>query len=237
MQLDNFIVDLIEIINTGKNGMESAEEVSPRVIDWLDRNMEKDDWYLHVNYWDPHTPYRTPESYENPFANDPLPEWLTDEVFEEQLKTKVGPHGPREINMFNDNEDEYFPKHPGSLSTMEDLRQMIDGYDTGIKYVDDQLGVVFQKLKEAGIWEETAIIISADHGENMGELGIYGEHGTADQITTRVPFIVKWPGAQKIKLNMVCTTTWTWHLLFMNYSIWKVLFLRIGMARALHPQF
>jgi len=38
------------------------------------------------------------------------------------------------------------------------------------------------------------IIISADHGENLGELNIYGDHQTADQITCRVPLIVKWPG-------------------------------------------
>jgi arylsulfatase A-like enzyme len=38
------------------------------------------------------------------------------------------------------------------------------------------------------------IIISADHGENLGELGIYGEHGTADQGTCRIPLIIKYPG-------------------------------------------
>ena len=42
--------------------------------------------------------------------------------------------------------------------------------------------------------EETVIIISADHGENQGELGIYEEHGTADQATCRIPMIIRWPG-------------------------------------------
>lgn len=72
---------------------------------------------------------------------------------------------------------------------------MIDGYDTGIRYVDDQIGRIVSQLKAAGIYEETAIIISADHGENQGELGIYGEHGTADVGTCRIPLIIKWPGA------------------------------------------
>lgn len=40
----------------------------------------------------------------------------------------------------------------------------------------------------------TAIILTTDHGENLGELGIYGEHGTADNITCRIPFIIKGPG-------------------------------------------
>ena len=35
------------------------------------------------------------------------------------------------------------------------------------------------------------IIVSADHGENLGELGIYVEHGTADDATCHVPFVIK----------------------------------------------
>lgn len=191
-----FYAGFNEIINTGKGGMESAEDVTPHVERWLARNLGQNNWFLHVNYWDPHTPYRTPDSYENPFRDEPLPAWLTDEVFAEQLKTKVGPHGPRDINMYNGRANPDYPQQPGALRNRKDLRAMIDGYDTGVRYVDDQLAVLFQQIKDAGVWDETAIIVSADHGENMGELGIYGEHGTADQITTRVPFIVKWPGAQ-----------------------------------------
>ena len=79
---------------------------------------------------------------------------------------------------------------------MDDLRRMIDGYDTAIRYVDDQIALIVDLLEAEGVLGDTAIIISADHGENMGELGIYGEHGTADQATCHIPMIVKWPGGQ-----------------------------------------
>jgi arylsulfatase A-like enzyme len=46
------------------------------------------------------------------------------------------------------------------------------------------------------VGDDLAIIVSADHGENLGELGIYAEHGTADYITCRIPMIVKWPGGR-----------------------------------------
>jgi arylsulfatase A-like enzyme len=59
------------------------------------------------------------------------------------------------------------------------------------------IGQIIAHLKALGIYEETAIIVSADHGENLGELAIYAEHGTADNITCRVPLIIKWPGAAK----------------------------------------
>lgn len=189
----HFYAGFNEIHNTGKGGMESAEEVTPLVMKWLDERARQDNWFLHLNYWDPHTPYRVPIEYGEPFANDPLPEWLTDEVWQDHLNA-VGPHGAQEISMWNDVENPRFPRHPGAVRTRTDLRRMIDGYDTAIRYVDDQIGRIVQQLKQAGVYEETAIIVSADHGENLGELGLYGEHGTADHITCRVPLIIKWPG-------------------------------------------
>lgn len=192
----HFFAGFNEIHNTGKMGQESAEEVTPVVMDWLSRNGERDKWFLHVNYWDIHTPYRTPINYPNPFANHPCAEWITDEVFTKH-RAKVGPHGAQEINMFDNGTNPRWPKQPGELHTREDVRKMFDGYDTAIRYVDDQIGIIIAWLKAAGVYEDTAIIVSADHGENMGELGIYGEHSTADAITTRIPMIIRWPGVTR----------------------------------------
>ena len=40
----------------------------------------------------------------------------------------------------------------------------------------------------------TVIIVTSDHGENQGELNVWGDHQTADHITCRVPLIIRWPG-------------------------------------------
>jgi arylsulfatase A-like enzyme len=73
---------------------------------------------------------------------------------------------------------------------------MIDGYDCGIAFMDQHLGLLFDALTQKGVLEDLAIIISADHGENQGELAIYGEHATADQPTCRIPLIIRWPGGR-----------------------------------------
>lgn len=195
----HFYAGFNEIHNTGMGGMESAEVVQPVVDKWMSDNASKDNWYLHINYWDPHTPYRTPSDYENPFKDDPLPDWLTDEVIEKNNQ-RVGPHGSHEVGMYHGNEDPKFPKHPGKVTDRASVRRMIDGYDMGVRYVDDQIGKIVSDLKSAGVYDETMIVISADHGENLGEWGLYGEHGTADDITCRVPLIIKYPGgAQGIR--------------------------------------
>lgn len=190
-----FYAGFNEVHNTGKGGMESAEEVTPVVLKWLRDNAARDNWYLHVNYWDPHTPYRTPEGYPDHFAEDPLPDWITDEVLEQHVGT-VGPHSARDIAMYSNRTDPHYPKHPGEITDRASLRRVIDGYDNGVRYVDDQVAAIVEALKAAGVYEDTAIVLSADHGENLGELGIYGEHGTADQITCRVPMIIRWPGLE-----------------------------------------
>lgn len=182
-----------EMYNTGQGGMESAEEVTPTVLDWLQRNARSDNWFLHVNYWDPHTPYRAPAQFGNPFADDPLPDWLSEETLQRH-RAMVGPHTAREISMYDSQTSPQYPRHPGELATMADVRRMIDGYDCGIRYMDEHIGRLFDALAAQGVLDDLVVIISADHAENQGELGIYGEHATADHGTCRIPMIIRWPG-------------------------------------------
>ena len=169
----------------------------PVAVDWFQRNAKKDNWFLHINIWDPHTPYRVPAAYGEPFKNDPIPKWLDDEALIQRHGKLPGPHTILDISMYSDRENPQFPRQPGKVTDRAGMRKLMDGYDTGIRYADDQVGVMIDMLKQAGVYEDTAIIISSDHGENFGELGIYAEHATADEITCRIPFIVKWPGGAR----------------------------------------
>lgn len=186
-----------EIHDTGKSGMESAEDVTPAVMKWLDANGANDNWYLHVNYWDPHTPYRAPKEFGNPFANDPLPAWLTPELIQHQLATTVGPHGILEVSMFDDHESDAYPRQPGKVTNIDDARRLIDGYDCGIRYLDTHIGQLLDKLQTLGVLDDLVIIVSSDHGENLGELGLWSEHATADWGTSRIPMLIRWPGAKQ----------------------------------------
>jgi len=191
----SFYAGFREVHDTGLGGMESAEDVTPTVLEWIEHNAHKDNWYLHINYWDPHTPYRAPAEFGNPFAQSPLPDWLTPELIEQHRKL-AGPHTAQDVNMYDNAANPRYPRHPGEIKDMADLRRMIDGYDCGIAYMDAHIGQVLAALQTQGVLDDLAIIVSSDHGENQGELGIYGEHGTADQITCRIPMIVRWPGGQ-----------------------------------------
>ncbi|MCL2059753.1 MAG: sulfatase [Oscillospiraceae bacterium] len=213
-----------EMHNVGKGGMESGELVLPVALDWLERCGRRygaggsgvstgsavstgssvstrnaagsgGGWFLHLHLWDPHTPYRAPAEFGNPFENVPLGNWIDDAALRLHL-AHVGPHSINEINMYNSDESDEYPRHPGSAKDMVGVKRLFDGYDCGVRYADELIGKVFDKLKALGIYDETAVIITSDHGENMGELGIYAEHATADHATCHIPMIIKWPGAK-----------------------------------------
>ena len=183
-----------EVMNTGLEGMDRADEVTPVALDWIRRRGKEDRWFLHVNYWDPHIPYRTPDAYGNPFENDPLPEWMTEEVWRWGWDG-FGPHSPQEPHGYGG--ETYFlgyPNFPTSIDSMDAVRTWFDGYDIGIHYMDHHVGMLLSALNDSGVMDDTAVIVSADHGENMGELNVWGDHQTADFVTCRVPLIVRWPG-------------------------------------------
>jgi arylsulfatase A-like enzyme len=194
--LYNFYAGFREIHDTGLGGMESAEEVTPAALDWIERNAARDGWYLHVNYWDPHTPYRAPAEFGDPFAGDPLPAWLTEEVLAAHRR-QAGPHTAQDLAMYDNRTDPRYPRYPGELHDLYDLQGFIDGYDCGVAYMDQHIGRLLAALESAGVMDDLAIIVSSDHGENLGELGIYGEHATADSITCRVPLVIRWPGGRQ----------------------------------------
>lgn len=172
-----------------KNGNETADEVNAAVLPWLEANGKQDNYFLHVNYWDPHTPYRTPLGFGNPFANEPPPAWPTQEVLDAQWAS-YGMHGAHDKPPHSTAQ---YPRIPAALRTRADYHRWIDGYDCGVRFADEHIGQLIQTLDRLGVLDETAIIVSADHGEAQGELNVYGDHQCADQATCNVPLLIRWP--------------------------------------------
>jgi len=64
-------------------------------------------------------------------------------------------------------------------------------YDGEIAYLDAQLGVLFQKLKEIGVFDSSLIVLTSDHGEFIFEHGLLSHPPAVYQETIRVPLIIK----------------------------------------------
>jgi choline-sulfatase len=185
-----------EVINPGFQGDDRADQVVPLAIDWIERNADRhSDFFLHVNLWDPHTPYRTPADFGDHFAGASIPAWLTDDVIARQ-RASFGPMSAQEPNGYAALDlTSQFPRHPNAIRDVADARRWYDGYDSGVRFADFWIGRLFETLRRAGAYDDALIFVSADHGESLGELNVWGDHQTADQFTCHVPLIVRFPRA------------------------------------------
>lgn len=175
-----------------KNGNEDAPEVNAIALPWFERNAGKEDWFVHLNYWDPHTLYTEPPEYARKMAEFPAPAW-PDEATIATQQSLTGIHTPGDFWTLDAGRSSV-PTMPDAITNRADFEQLINGYDGGINFVDEQLQLILDELERQGVLQETAIIISADHGEAFGELGQYAEHGSASPATNQIPLIIKWPG-------------------------------------------
>ncbi|MCP4222213.1 MAG: sulfatase-like hydrolase/transferase, partial [Actinomycetia bacterium] len=87
---------------------------------------------------------------------------------------------------------------PGSMKCNEvpqprDLRRINAIYDSDISYQDAELGRLIKQLDEWGIGNETMVIITADHGEELWEHGICGHGASLREPLVWVPLLIHYP--------------------------------------------
>jgi choline-sulfatase len=174
-----------------KGGAETAEEVNEPLLYWLKRNGRRENYVLHVNYWDAHRCYKMDPSWADRFAGIPVEQAWPDEAALQAHQRIEGPFTAG--GQFRDGVSPY-PLMPGAVTSRTEFEHMVTGYDAAIAYVDHHLGLVLEELDRQGVLEDAAILISADHGDAFGEHGIYSDHVCADECIHHIPLIVRWPG-------------------------------------------
>jgi arylsulfatase A-like enzyme len=127
-------------------------------------------WFVFLHIWDVHYDYTPPRRFRKLFV-DPLY------------------RGRYDVRDWDGNGS----FRPGIDPA--DFAYVLAQYDAGIAWVDSQLGRLFAALKQSGEWSRTAIVVTADHGEEFLEHGGKGHgHSLFDELL-HVPLIVKNAGA------------------------------------------
>jgi arylsulfatase A-like enzyme len=154
-----------------------GETVTARAQAWLERH-RTEKFFLWVHYLDPHTPYGDSrrigsKSFRSdaPFAGTTASDSLGPR-FDAIARLRAG-----EIH----------------LDAMQ-RRQLLQLYDAGVQYADEQVGRLLDSVDRLDLREHTVIIVASDHGEEFWEHGGV-EHGhTVYDELVRVPLILRWPG-------------------------------------------
>ncbi len=78
--------------------------------------------------------------------------------------------------------------------TLEEIREMRFGYAASLAFADIQIGRVLNALEENGMAENTLVIFTSDHGDQLGDHGLFVKGVGLYEPTVGVPLILRWPG-------------------------------------------
>jgi arylsulfatase A-like enzyme len=83
---------------------------------------------------------------------------------------------------------------PRQLASFAQLADAIRGYRGDVAYTDAQVGRLVEGLRRLGLLDRTAIVLTADHGEGLGDHGLLGHGENLFEELLHVPLIVRAPG-------------------------------------------
>ena len=129
---------------------------------WLD--CQDQPWFAHLSQLRPHPPYAAAGHFSTMYDPDDVPTPIAPAATRHRLHDGLARH-PR-------------MKAPDEPAAMRALRAQYYGM---VSEVDDQLGRVWAALEARGEWDDTFIIVTADHGEQLGDHGLIQKGGFFEQ--------------------------------------------------------
>ena len=152
----------------------NAERVNEAFLKWLNAQGEEP-FFAMLWYIDPHSPY------------DPPARFVADHVPSE-LRHLIGDTTKRQFEL---------------IETDDQRRVMRGLYNAEVQYIDDQLGALFEELKERKMFDPAMIILTSDHGEELGHsypdgTRIYGHGESLTDAVLNVPLLIKLPGSSRV---------------------------------------
>jgi len=148
-------------------------------------------WFVHLSFFSPHPPFIAPEPYHDMYNEEdmPLP------VRHASPEIEAAQHPWLEHYLYNQTGVGYVygadSRDNLSLSDQE-IRQIKATYFGMMSEVDGQIGRLINYLKQAGTYDNTLIIFTSDHGENLGDHWAFAKYTYFDQ-TFHTPLIVHDP--------------------------------------------
>ncbi len=151
-------------------GANSAAVLNGDLLDWLGQEPDRP-FFVYLNYFDAHIPRLVPSPFDRRFG-DPATRHL------DQIQYSLNHADLR-----------------GWLSySPTEMQAEIDAYDSGIAYMDAQLGQLLDSLRARHLLDNTIVVVTSDHGELFGEHGVAGHGTSVYREAVEVPLVIHAPG-------------------------------------------
>lgn len=140
--------------------------------EWFDKNRDDNTpFFVFFNFLEPHLPYLPPKPFDTRFITSSSDAKRLRKVNQNHLSYIAG-----ELEMGS-----------GDFDILKSL------YDGEIAYLDSRLKEIFDYFKELNMMDDTFLVITSDHGENIGEHGLMGHQFCLYDTLLRVPLIMRCP--------------------------------------------
>jgi arylsulfatase A-like enzyme len=155
----------------------STTWIGDRAVEALESWKEPGNHLLMASFIKPHHPFDPPAPWHemyDPAKLESLPGW-TEKCFDYDLRYSRG----------------YFPHDQWTIQT---LRRVMAYYYATISQIDHHVGRMLEFLDRQGLYDNTLIVFTADHGDYMGHRHLLLKGGLMYDSLQKVPLIIKWPG-------------------------------------------
>lgn len=161
--------------------------VNAAAVEWLKARKGDRPLFLYLHYMDVHGPYDAAREFMDP-------QIARVRAIPAEKRTAMTPELFNRINP-------YLRKPPANGSDLKDYDELrgyqeywAARYDAGVLEMDHFLGEMIAELKSLGIWDSAYVVLTADHGESLGEHGFWDHGYNLFNTDLHVPLVLRWPG-------------------------------------------
>ncbi len=155
-----------------------AAKTDEDVLSWIDGLHDEKPFFVFINFFEPHLPYRPTKPFDDAFLPAGTPPSMV-----QRLRSF---YTPREYG--------YSLNVPWMKVSPRELEVLRGLYDGEIAYVDSKIGELVDGLRARGLADDTVLVITSDHGEHLGENHMIGHKLSVYEPLLHVPLVLWGPG-------------------------------------------
>lgn len=160
-----------------------AAFLTGELLRWLDDGAGGAPWFAHAAYIRPHPPFVAPSPYNTMYDPESVPMPVRHATREDEAEQHAFLAGALSIDGVR------APRDDG------DLRQLRATYYGMMSEVDAQIGRLFDGLRARELWDDTLVVVTSDHGEQLGDHWLVEKLGWFDS-SYRIPLVVRDPSPE-----------------------------------------
>ena len=162
--------------------------VGDRSVEYIRACSADEPMFLFSSFIHPHPPYCPPAPWQKLYRDDPPEPFMPDAAELEKFSALIGERcSLRRLEM-----------------SRQDILRTKNFYYACVSFVDYQVGRIIAALKEKGMYDDTLIVFSSDHGDMMGDYGAIGKRTMVDS-SCHVPLMIRRPGAAPGTRDEACS--------------------------------